>query len=291
MMNYVIESSSGSVTLKLTDTQWNLLNQRLNRVFIKKCSFESMINKIDMAKASSELEEVAEKNFICDVSDFSDLNVAAAKKALKIVVKCLYQFPKLRSRLCYIGSHLTYAKHITSLVNGDSTTLKDFNLHYICSEKSAKDLGKVVYGMVSEYIEHPEIFIAAAMQTCGFFDAIILDKNDYVGFSLMKLSQNMKRDVETGFHPKGCENLDSVIYHEIGHTIDNICDFVSSKEFLTYYKNLTKTDIQNGLSEYATTSAQEFIAEAFAEYMCSNNPRKIATDVYNLLVKKYDTIK
>lgn len=51
------------------------------------------------------------------------------------------------------------------------------------------------------------------------------------------------------------------------------------------------SELAYGLSDYATTSASEFFAEAFNEYMDSPTPRPIATEFWNVLLKYLDKYK
>lgn len=50
---------------------------------------------------------------------------------------------------------------------------------------------------------------------------------------------------------------------------------------------MTVDGIRKGLSEYALKSTAEFIAEAFAEYMCTPTPRPTAATVGSLLDSVY----
>lgn len=53
--------------------------------------------------------------------------------------------------------------------------------------------------------------------------------------------------------------------HEYGHAIDFTHGIAENPQFLEWYNTLTEDEICKGLSSYATTNANEFIAEAFAE--------------------------
>lgn len=75
--------------------------------------------------------------------------------------------------------------------------------------------------------------------------------------------------------------------HEFGHFVDDLLsrkyypndDFGSSyriKKQIFSELGISNDDVIKGLSEYATWSPSEFFAEAFSEYMTSDNPRKIA---------------
>ncbi len=75
--------------------------------------------------------------------------------------------------------------------------------------------------------------------------------------------------------------IQHLVMHEAGHQIDYAIDFVNSKEFDAIFKKYDKgvDFITENLSEYGAKNKQEFIAEAFAEYITSNNPRPIAVEI------------
>ena len=71
--------------------------------------------------------------------------------------------------------------------------------------------------------------------------------------------------------------------HEYGHVISNhfdnamIYEDETAKEYWAWYKSLSKEDIREGLSDYATTNRGEFEAECFAE-LHMPNPRPLALE-------------
>ena len=291
MINYTISSPYGNINLYLSDKQYYLLDFRLKREFMILTREEKIINQINAAKSTDELETLMEKRSICDVSNFSDINLDGLKMALKVIVRSLYRFPKLRSRLCYIGTHKAYANDIRLLMSGDVSIMKDFGLHYLCDGDITRDLGGLVYRMAEDTLRDSASYVATAINACGFFDAILLDHNDYNSDVYKTLMKEVKYNSISGFHPQGCTGPDSIIYHEIGHLIDDLCGITSSIEFAMLYRRLSHNDILTGLSEYAATSPQEFVAEAFAEYMCSPTPRRISVDIYSLIQSKYKALK
>ena len=291
MINYTISSPYGNINLYLSDKQYYLLDFRLKREFMILTREDKLINQINAASSTSELEALMEKRSICDVSNFEDINLDGLKMVLKVVVRSLYKFPKLRSRLCYIGTHKAYANDIRLLMSGDVSIMKDFGLHYLCDRDITRDLGGLVYRMAEDSLRDSASYVATAINACGFFDALLLDHNDYNSDVYKALMRDVKYNAISGFHPQNCTGPDSIIYHEVGHLIDDLCGITSSIEFAMLYRSLSYNDILTGLSEYATTSPQEFVAEAFAEYMCSPTPRKISVDVYNLIQSKYKALK
>lgn len=151
---------------------------------------------------------------------------------------------------------------------GDKEVLNAFNLQYICSEENAKRLGTLIHGILTHIIGRHESYVATAMCAYGLFDAILLDKSDYEGYAYLDFVKKLRINEAEGFHPKGCSSSESVIYHEIGHLLDDMCGLSEDKDFKEYFGSLTAGDIKYGLSGYACTSVKEFIAEAFICCFC-----------------------
>lgn len=279
------------VVLKLNEEQATLLKSRFTRSFYVRCKKEKLLNDIDNAGSHTELEEIAQKYYLCDACGFGDINLYGVKRILKVVVEILYRYPKLRSRLCFIGTPHGMEKLLVRLENGDKDALNSFNLQYICTDENAKNLGGLIHKMLTALISEHREYIATAMSAFGLFDAVLLDNNDYDGYAYLQLISNLRRSEAVGFHPKECHTPESVVYHELGHLLDNMCGFRKDPEFESFYASLDQSDIKSGLSEYALESPAEFIAEAFAEFMCSPAPRPIAVKVVSLLDVAYRKLK
>lgn len=131
--------------------------------------------------------------------------------------------------------------------------------------------------------------------------------SELYGRGMDSIKKGYQKDVESGFHPTGT-SAEAIIWHEYGHVLANISskkelsaradevfsyndwikrdsyyqdrkNKVQEKEWLRVAaKNLktTQKEIKQGISGYAEKNAAETFAEAFAEYHCSNSPRKEA---------------
>lgn len=89
----------------------------------------------------------------------------------------------------------------------------------------------------------------------------------------------LESDVKAGWHPAGCETIASVFDHEIAHQIDYAAGLRTNRELTALWASLTKENIEVGLSKYGATNINEFIAEGYAEYVNSENPREIARKI------------
>lgn len=293
MSSYILticDENGYNVELSFDNKQYALIDNRSKRSFIPRSNMAYLLNEIDKAMSLAELATISKRYDLCDVCDFNQLNLAASKLTLKIIVKMLYKYPRLRSKLCYIGSHANYEQIIKKLINGDLSVLKLFGLQYIVDTNNAKKLADITYQLIDTLLKNHEAYIATYILSFGFFDAVLLDQHDYTEFKINELKNTIKRNESMGFHPLGCGTVDYVVYHELGHCLDYLCNFNQSKEFQTYYKTLNKKQIETGLSIYAAESSSEFIAEAFAEYVCNPTPRNIAITIGKMLDKCYKNL-
>ncbi|MBQ5659473.1 MAG: hypothetical protein IIV02_08140, partial [Peptococcaceae bacterium] len=113
-----------------------------------------------------------------------------------------------------------------------------------------------------------------------------------------KLKADYEKDLIYGFHPEGT-NYNASIVHEMGHAIDfyisnnrfGSYDVITKKKMVsaeiweTDLKKSKKTSgklseiVSESLSGYATKNSMEYLAEGFAEAMCSSNPRPTAKSI------------
>lgn len=275
------------VTLFLDRQQYSMLNSRCSRQYLMLCKEDRMHEQIDAAANCQQLENLVRRYSICDVCDFSDINLYGVKRALKVLVKALYRYPKLRSKLCYIGSPNGYLSQMDNLAWGDHSVLKDFGLQYICQTDIAIKLGRMMKVVARGAMSKSDDYVAMAVNAFGLFDAVLLDQNDYEGYAYIKLASNLRHSVASGFSPEGCHNPESIVYHELGHMLDYLCKISESRELISYVSTLSSHDVEKGLSRYATTSTQELIAEAFSEYMCNDTPRSIARKIGSIIEREY----
>jgi hypothetical protein len=109
------------------------------------------------------------------------------------------------------------------------------------------------------------------------------------------------RSVKAGWHPVGTENPVSNFTHEFGHQIDNL---ITEKGLRGEINGLwdkwrkdaimsrTGMDFQRGtLSEYASKTPQEFVAEAFSEYIHNPNPRPLAKEVGEAIERAFQKLR
>ena len=104
------------------------------------------------------------------------------------------------------------------------------------------------------------------------------------------------RDVK--WFAESAENFGYVMQHELGHEIDKTINFRNTDTFNAFFNKEHSTGIQslsNRLSRYGATGngktiesrKAEMIAESWAEFMTSNNPRPLAKELGEMMLKAY----
>ena len=123
---------------------------------------------------------------------------------------------------------------------------------------------------------------------CSYGEAVIMTNH-----FKKNLTDSIKRDEESSFHPKGTLGPDSqsdaaraVIAHELGHSMDHMLNLRYNPEIFNLWRD-HKNTIRDELSEYAGTNIMEMIAEAFCEYMVSKTPRPLAQKVGAIIDNEY----
>lgn len=273
--------------LRLNGEQRSLLSVRLERSFFVRCSKQSLLNKIYAAEDYRTLEELAINYYFCDVCDFKEMNLLAVKRALAVIADVMYKYPRIRGRICFVGTHIGYGRTLNKLESGDADIVAKYGLQHIIPESQIVELGGFVRQTFIKSSLNHQAYVATTMSAFGLLDAILLDQNDYGASEYLTYIAFMGECEKSGYHPKGSANPEYVIYHELGHALDNLCGLSRSGEFNAYYATLNEEDIKKGLSVYAATSPREFVAEAFAEAMCNDVPRSIAAKVCELLNDRY----
>ncbi len=280
------ENGGDPVNIALARSEYELMEMRRTREFFVRCSPERLYAAIDGANSDEELGAAIVKYGLCDTFDISDCDEELIKKGLCAVARSLYKFPKLRGRLCYIGSSAGYVKKLNALASGGDG-LRQWGLQHILSRADGARAARLVADIVGGTLGRSD-YLAAQVKAFGFFDGIIFDESEVGGRRdefLRKLNANEKN----GFHPRSCNTVESVVYHEIGHILDELCGLSRNEAFLRYRSSLSDGVAADGLSKYALCSNEEFIAEAVSEYL-SGAPREISQKTVALLQVAYKYI-
>lgn len=118
------------------------------------------------------------------------------------------------------------------------------------------------------------------------FNGILLNATDRS--SLQELKVKLIQEEADGYSPKECNTFKYLAIHELVHQADHILKVSSDPEIKEYYNEFSDYDIEKKkelLCLYGADNIKDFVAEAYAEAICSAHPRKIAL----YIKQKFDT--
>lgn len=72
--------------------------------------------------------------------------------------------------------------------------------------------------------------------------------NERFGADYTVFSEAVKKNVDSGYHPKGTDTVRAVFDHEIGHQLDYALGLRTNSDMLALYNNLSQEEIKTGLS-------------------------------------------
>lgn len=110
--------------------------------------------------------------------------------------------------------------------------------------------------------------------------------NRLYGVDYDEFANYLKHDVQLGYHPIGVDNPKAIFDHELGHTLDVKYKLSNDPAIKAVLKKYSKEEIKVGLSEYASKSEHEFIAEAWAEFLNNPSPRQISKEIGELILDR-----
>ena len=116
--------------------------------------------------------------------------------------------------------------------------------------------------------------------------------NRDVGKNAASFIDTTKHCVDIKFHPAGCDTIQSVLDHEIGHQLDDMLQISDMDNIKKLFTGNTKQELTDKLSQYSWDNTnrnpiREMVAEAWAEYCNNPNSREIATEVGKTIERRY----
>lgn len=277
-----------SATVSLTSKEMEQFEKRAERRFLPHTDESSIKGRIRNCKTTKELEEVSMSYDLCGYANFNGIVLEAAKELMLCIAEMIYTYPKVRSHLDYAGSAQELGPTLGRIK--EDGLAKRLGLDFLGQKartQCADFLSKEFAATFPRHASTPEV--ACFIDAFSLCQGIVLDEEEFGSpMRLARLKYMWEANESSGFHPKGCASLSSIVYHEFGHVVDHLIGFAFSGKFVNYYKNLSVEDRRTGVSEYACTNLEEFVAEAFSEYYCSPSPREIASDVGDMIDELYE---
>ena len=256
------------------------------------------------AKSIKEANDWAYKNLDVKFVDYNGLDLEVANDMNKAFYNMKQVMPNIKTN--GIGSAQKANKALRDeLIEGykDSDWYKKILDIYgkERADKQAvlfanKQMSKVSSGVVAWSTNFEKAYIPSG-KTIDISKYKGVFVNEKFGKDVNIINSIVKKNELIGFYTKGAKDSGYIISHEIGHEIDKTIGFRLSDEFKEIYKRELRKGMNHmieNLSKYGATAGgrlshipHEFIAESWAEYITSANPRPIAKEIGEAMIKRY----
>lgn len=233
---------------------------------------------IDTIKTVKEANNYAEK-VLGVKADYTGIDVHCANEWNRGLAAMKNKYPEVAEQIKFVGS----MQKRNELLKAE---LKNYAKNNKLA-KGTKELLDYVLGKLNiKSNRTAESFHATRLGNNPDENEIIKIVNKYAGISLNSNYYNnydnviaeRKSQVTNGWKPVGCDTMKSIFDHEFGHQIDKLLNVSDTQNVKDFYKRY-KEEIKEGLSKYALTKREEFIAEVWSEYNNNPKPREIANEV------------
>lgn len=241
------------------------------------------------ASSIKEANEYARNVLGIKNADYKGTTVEIANEWNRGLADNFSRFPELADNFEFVGTcqnrnrfvkqeYYPYAMDRFKRLNpGYSEKQLDKAVKQFITKKYAQPISSSVYAQSAKLDRVRGITISDKWQGNALMDAI-------------------RRDVETKFHPVGCDSVRSILDHEIGHQIDDLLDLWDNADIERIRRSMTNEEMTEALSRYAWDNSnrmpeREFIAEAWSEYVNNPEPRPVAKQIGEIIEEEYRKFK
>lgn len=263
------------------------------------------------AKSANEASKRAVAEGYLDAADFKGISTPSVNEIMDSVSAHMTEFPALRQgHKMFVGSNGGIKQHVAQLqADRYVAELKRHKPDITPEELEASVKSAERYFSRTKI---PTKAWATAWNTAHMRSSEW--RGVAVNASITKdqdaLKKMLQRSVQMRYHPPGCDTIKSIMDHELGHQMDyllglrndpKIAELRTKAYGATNPASGQPAPVHNGVpvhrdatenmtgavSKYAHTNVAEFIAEAWAEYRNSPEPRYIAQQVGDHIKKLY----
>lgn len=219
--------------------------------------------KIKNASSQKEIADILKKTHSMNQVELGAMDLKTAKMAALEVDRMMKKFPAMKNNsLRNFGTHKEVRKAVIDQISG------------MWGIDFGKQIGNNLKMTKNTHAYHVS-WSSPAVAKYG--NGIHLNNGIFSEPYIKQGQAKLKELKATSWLATGSAR--GTIVHEIGHAVHKAYDKDITPKLKEIMKSYTAVKIEVGLSRYAKTQFDEFVAEAFAEYYTSSNPRPIAKKV------------
>lgn len=248
---------------------------------VPEAALQPKLRKVPKFGSIREAEAWIVDQHLADACSFKKIDLRIVQEWSEALAKDLETFPEARKNMQFFGSIQEQNKLIRAKII-ERIEQQYKGLGY--GEETAKKLaGDYATKWMRSHGYTPSSGVLAQVVPFEGYRGIAI--NNHMGSDYEKMQGIIAAQIKKGHFPEGGGGVAAIYRHEFGHVLDVVAGIRTNAAVESYWRTLSRDQIREGLSGYATTSMAEFIAEAWSEYSSSPSPRPIAVKVGKLIVE------
>lgn len=245
--------------------------------------------KFIAAKTVQEAETFARDTLGIENTDYKGIDLEVANEMNAAFQRGIDLCPQIKDRMKCVGNaqrvnkafREEYAVATEKYARNAYPGLPNEYYKQFGKRQANKAVGKIEANIVA--------FARRGASSIPELNAVIKKYDGIVGNDkLCKNGQHLKEMLEfnkqSGFLSVG--TIAGTFDHEVAHQIDFALGLSKNAELVELFNSMSKQEISSGLSRYGASMVAEFIAEGWAEYCNSDNPRTIAKRIGEIIERE-----
>ena len=241
------------------------------------------------AKSLQEAETFARDSLGIANADYKGIDLEVANEMNAAIQRGMDICPKIKDRMKFIGN----AQRVNKAFREEYAVAVEQYYKKIypgLSDGSYRQLGKKKANKAIEKISATTLaFARSGSSTIPELNAVIkkyegIIANEMHCNNAQRLKETLEYNRQIGQLSVG--TIAGTFDHEVAHQIDFALGLSKNAEMVSLYHSMSYQEISSGLSRYGAKTIAEFIAEGWAEYCNSDNPRPIAKRIGEIIKRE-----
>lgn len=245
------------------------------------------------AKSIKEAEEFARNNLGVPNVSYKGVDIATANAWNEGLKDSFERFPELKKNFGFVGEAHERNRMLKPAVKqyymdryAQGTTHISLEQLEPYADKATKSF------MRSIQVGRDVPAVSYSPDEPNFLGFRGVSVNRYWGKDSTEFVKVLQENVQSKYHPTGCDTIRSILDHEIGHQLDNILEINKISEVQELFDSRTKRELTDSISAYTwnnnnSNKYREMVAEAWAEYCNNPHPREIAKTIGETIETEY----
>ena len=241
------------------------------------------------AKSLQEAETFARDSFGIANADYKGIDLEVANEMNAAIQRGMDICPQIKDRMKFIGNaqrvnkafREEYAAAVSQYYKKAYPGLSDTYCEQLGKKRANEAIGKISATTLA-FARSGSSSIPELNAVIKKYEGIVANERNCN--NAQRLKETLESNKRIGQLSVG--TIAGTFDHEVAHQIDFALELSKNAEMVGLYRSMSYQEIASGLSRYGAGKIAEFIAEGWAEYCNSDNPRPIAKRIGEIIKRE-----